>query len=101
MCIRDRDQAVMERCQKSLFDQYPNPPAPSTDAEFMVLYQLYLEQSACMAGLGLEVDVPSFEAYRDGNGAWTPFGGLPEPSSPGDWSRWNEACPQNPWSYDG
>ncbi|MEX2252346.1 MAG: hypothetical protein WD895_09825 [Acidimicrobiia bacterium] len=98
--VTERDEQVMEECTRLLFEKHPNPPEPATDAEFMALYRLYARSVDCLRGLGLDVNQPSFETYRDEGGAWSPYGSLPEPQSAEEWERWNALCPQDPWAYE-
>ena len=98
--VTDRDQQVMESCQESMFNEYGYPVGPRTDADYLVLYRLYERETACLREIGLTVDIPSFETYREGNGAWAPYRDLPEPASYEEWEHWNTSCPQDPWAYE-
>lgn len=98
--VTDRDQKTMEDCQEKLFAEYGTPGEPRTDADFMVLYRLYEKQAACLRNLGLTVEIPSFETYREGSGEWVPYRDLPVPTSQEEWDTWNAQCPQDPWTYE-
>lgn len=99
--VRPSDEAAMTACVEESFQRWPNPPAPSSRADYEVLYNLYLRETECLRNLGFEVDPPSLDAYIDHDGFWIPYDDLPPPSGLESWTSVNEACPQNPWAYEG
>lgn len=95
--VTDFDLEAMNTCVEKAFQRWPNPPPPSTRAEYALLYTLYLKEVECIEAAGLEVEPPSLDAYIDGHGAWIPFGDLKVDSS--RVAELEERCPQDPWQY--
>lgn len=93
------DEAAMTTCVGASFERWPNPPQPTSAADYEVLYDLYLLEVECLRDLGIAIDPPSLETYIDGDGFWTPYDDVPPPGSAQDWEAVNQTCPQDPWSY--
>jgi hypothetical protein len=98
--VNSFDEAAMASCVERSFDRWPNPPQPSSAADFEVLYTLYLAQVECLREFDIAIDPPSLETYVDGGGFWIPYDDVPPQGSADDRETTNKNCPQDPWSYD-
>jgi hypothetical protein len=95
--VSELEIQVLQDCMAAAEKRYPTPPAPKSRAEFEVYYQLLVRESECLEQEGYSAEVPSLDTFVDSNGNWTPYDDVPLTR---EWSDLNQACPQDPWSYD-
>ena len=78
----------VQLCDLEAVLRFPPRPVPTSEEEWRFLYERKLAEAECLELQGHSIpNVPTFDAFRDNQGRWDPFGDLPDEILDDEWNR--------------